>query len=232
MTCCDEFANMPTPAGADLSRRAFLAKGAGLALTVYGAGRLGIFEDGIAQAAAADPAGRILVSIFCAGGWDSLSVLAPTGHAEYASLRPSLKIARNDAYALAADPTLQWHPSATGLRDLHAAGKLTVLPAIGYTDPDQSHFTSRHYWEVGELNPARRVGWMGRYLDKHGSATNPLQGLSLDYGLAPSLASENVPVAAVATPEDYDFWTRNVWDDEINAKLLDGFGALGTLPTS
>ena len=97
-------------------------------------------------------------------------------------------MAPNAADRLAGDPTLQWHPNARPLRDLHAAGKLTVLPAVGYTDPNQSHFTSRHYWEVGELNPSGRVGWMGRYLDRHGIADNPLQGLALDYSLAPSLA--------------------------------------------
>ena len=51
------------------------------------------------------------------------------------------------------------------------------MPAIGYDDANQSHFTSRHYWEVGELNPFGRIGWLGRYLDKHGAADNPLQGL-------------------------------------------------------
>ena len=40
---------------------------------------------------------------------------------------------------------------------------MTVLPAIGYASPDQSHFTSRHYWEVGGLLPerGRAAGWGG-----------------------------------------------------------------------
>ena len=53
------------------------------------------------------------------------------------------------------------------------------MPAIGYDDANQSHFTSRHYWEVGEVNPWGRWGWLGRYLDHHGVADNPLQGLAL-----------------------------------------------------
>ena len=36
-----------------------------------------------------------------------------------------------------------------GLATLHGEGKVTVMPAIGYTHPNQSHFTWRHYWEVG-----------------------------------------------------------------------------------
>ena len=82
-----------------------------------------------------------------------------------------------------------WHPEATALHDLHQAGKLTVMPTIGYTDPDQSHFTSRHYWEVGELDPNERTGWLGRLIDVIGVDDNPIQGLSLDGWLLPSLAS-------------------------------------------
>src|SRR5271154_3223542 len=47
---------MPTPAGTGLSRRGFLLASAGLALSVYGAGRLldpSKFEEGIALAAEA-----------------------------------------------------------------------------------------------------------------------------------------------------------------------------------
>src|SRR4030081_4106106 len=46
---------MPTPAGTGLSRRGFLLASAGLALAVYGAGRVldpADFEEGIAPAAA------------------------------------------------------------------------------------------------------------------------------------------------------------------------------------
>jgi uncharacterized protein (DUF1501 family) len=230
--CCED-TGMPIPAGTGLSRRSFLNRSAGLALAVYGGAMLAprAFEEGIAAAQAATPDQRILVSVFLPGGIDALSLLAPTGHAAYPTLRPSLKIAADPADQLAGDPTLQWHPNARPLRDLHAAGKLTVLPAIGYADPNQSHFTSRHYWEVGELDPGGRVGWMGRFLDRHGAADNPLQGLSLDYNLAPSLAPTTVPVAAVGSPEDYDFWARDVWDDGINEKLLGGLGTLGNLPT-
>ena len=68
------------------------------------------------------------------------------------------------------DPTLMWHPSATGLAELHEEGKVTAFPAIGYEPQDDSHFTSRHYWEVGQLDTNTRTGWMGRYLDLPASA--------------------------------------------------------------
>src|SRR4051794_39257375 len=82
---------MPLPAGTGLTRRRFLSRSAGLALAVYGATKLpfSAFEEGIAHAA---PPGRILVSVFLDGGADSMSVLAPVGDPNYASLRPTLAL--------------------------------------------------------------------------------------------------------------------------------------------
>ena len=103
-----------------------------------------------------------------------------------------------------------------------------MIPAIGYADPNQSHFTSRHFWEVGALDPSGRVGWLGRYLDRHGAADNPLQGLSLDYTLAPSLATSDMPVAAVSAPASYDLWTRDVWDATLFDTAVSRWGAQGS----
>ena len=112
------------------------------------------------------------------------------------------------------------------IRRLHGEGKVSVMPAIGYTHPDQSHFTSRHFWEVGATDARLASGWMGRYLDHAGSMDNPLQGLSLDYQLQPSLASNKVPVASVAAPEEYDFWAPGVWGD-VEQRMLETLGPLG-----
>ena len=92
---------------------------------------------------------------------DSLSVLAPVNDSVYRNLRPTLRLATRAGTPFAEDDSLMWHPRAAALDDLHRAGKLSVLPAVGYADPDQSHFTSRHYWEVGELDPNERTGWLG-----------------------------------------------------------------------
>jgi hypothetical protein len=70
---------MPVPAGTGMDRRSFLLRSAGAVLSVYGAAMLSPrhFEEGIAQASAANPNQPVLVSIFMEGGWDALSVLAP-----------------------------------------------------------------------------------------------------------------------------------------------------------
>ena len=172
MAChCDDFSKaqagrglrgiepgMPIPAGTGLSRRAFLTRSGGLALSVFGGAMLSrmAMEEGIAAAASA-PTAPVLVSVFLSGGLDAMSVLAPVGDARYASLRPTLHMtpSGNPADVFAEDSRLHWHPSAAPLRDLHLAGKVSVMPAIGYADANQSHFTSRHYWGGRRAQPVR-----------------------------------------------------------------------------
>ena len=213
-----------------MDRRSFLLRSAGAVLSVYGVSALSPrhFEEGIASASAAAPNQPVLVSIFMEGGWDALSVLAPVKEARYHQLRPTLGREEGEGVPFSEDETLMWHPQAAGLAQLHAQGKVTVFPAIGYDPPDESHFTSRHYWEVGELSADTRSGWMGRYLDIAGEADNPLQGLSLDYSLAPALATAKVPVAAVSTPSDYNFWAYGL-EEPLEDPTLETFGALGAL---
>ena len=218
---------MPLPAGTGLSRRSFLTRSGGLALAVYGAAnvRLPYFEEGIEAAAAATPAGApILVSVFLEGGADSLSLLFPAGDPLYRRLRPKLALAGGIPFA--EDDRLRWHPSLAPLATLHAEGKVSVLPAVGYTDPDQSHFTSRHFWEVGATNASLRTGWLGRYLDRVGTGDNPLQGLSLSGRLLPALATARVPVAAIDGPGNYAFGIHRVWG-EVEQQMLAAVAELG-----
>jgi len=216
---------MPVPAGTGLDRRSFVTRTFGLALSVYGLGKLGLFEEGIARAASG-PAKPVLVSVFLPGGADALSVLYPALDPTYRKLRPTLALDPAAGPVFTEDTRLHWHPSLQPLATLHGEGKVSVLPAVGYTHPDQSHFTSRHFWEVGATNARLTSGWMGRYLDHAGTMDNPLQGLSLDYQLQPSLASNKVPVASVASPEEYSFWAPGVWGD-VEQRMLNALRPLG-----
>jgi uncharacterized protein (DUF1501 family) len=216
---------MPTPAGTGLTRRAFVASSVGLALSVYGAGRLGVFDEGIAAAAAAaSPTSPILVTVFLQGGADSLSLLYPDGDPLYRKYRQQLAVSGGTAFT--EDTRLFWHPALAPLATLHDEGKVSVLPAVGYDHPDQSHFTSRHFWEVGATDARLLTGWMGRYLDAAGSPDNPLQGLSITGQLQPALATTKVPVAAIDGPDQYDFWVPGVWGS-VQDRMLDAVGGMG-----
>src|ERR1700759_1294574 len=168
---------MPIPAGTGIDRRRFLLAATGGLVSVYGAARLGLggqaLSEGIAEAATAQsPSSPILVSIFLAGGIDALSVLAPTQDPTYSKLRPTLAVSPSQGIPFAEAPRLSWGPAAAGFAQLHSAGKLTVFPGIGYRDPDMSHFTSRHYWEVGAGGTRVTTGGLGRYLDQVGTGSN------------------------------------------------------------
>jgi uncharacterized protein (DUF1501 family) len=218
---------MPVPAGTGLSRRTFLSRAAGLALAVYGASQvpLSAFEAGIAQAA---PTDKVLVSVFFDGGIDSLSVLAPVGDPSYAQLRPNLALSPEAGTAFSEDPRLRWHPAAVDLATLHAEEKVSVFPAIGYDNPDQSHFTSRHFYEIGEVEVGHRTGWLGRYIDLVGDDENPLQALSMDGALSPMIATAQRPVAAIDSVDGYDLWSGV--SDPIRAEMYRSFARFGSLP--
>jgi uncharacterized protein (DUF1501 family) len=219
---------MPEPAGTGLTRRRFLSRSAGLALAVYGASKipLGAFDRGIAQAATPD---KVLVSVFFEGGIDALSVLAPVGDPRYASLRTTLKQAEGAGPTFTEDTSLQWHPGAASLATLHEEGKVSTFPAIGYEHPDQSHFTSRHYYEIGELDIGRHAGWLGRYLDLTGDEENPLQGLSMDGSLSPMIATTEKPVAAIDSVDAYEMWSPV--GAPIDAEMYRSFAKFGSLPS-
>jgi uncharacterized protein (DUF1501 family) len=219
---------MPEPAGTGLSRRTFLSRTAGLALAVYGASKipLSAFETGIAQAASSD---KVLVSVFFDGGIDSLSVLAPVGDPRYSQLRPNLALAPGTGTPFAEDTRLNWHPAAASLATLHAEGKVSAFPAIGYDHPDQSHFTSRHFYEVGELAVGFRTGWLGRYIDSVGDSENPLQGLSMDGSLSPMIATADKPVAAIDNVDGFDLWSSV--SAPVEDEMYRSFARFGSLPS-
>jgi uncharacterized protein (DUF1501 family) len=221
---------MPAPAGTGLSRRRFLLRSAGLALSVYGATKLPIsaLQEGIAQA---NPADKVLVSIFFDGGIDALNVLAPINDTTYQSKRPSIGLhlpgASHPTTQFSGDTNLWWHPSANKLEQLYLDSKLAVFPAIGYTSPNQSHFTSRHYYEIGEVQVGANTGWLGRVVDQIGVDDNPLQGLSLSGELSPMLATSSKPVAAVESIDNYDLWSH-AGSNPVEQNMFDSFHNFGS----
>ncbi len=224
---CDDFRQTSAGAGRrfaarPLTRRQVLAGGLGATLSVYAAQAMPfarILEAAEAQAAAA-PNAPVLVSVFLPGGCDLLDTLVPAGqYGRYADLRTEGRVA--DPLALGSTG-LGLHPAlgtgtGGGIKGLFDAGKIGFLPGIDYANPDLSHFHSRHFWETGLITEADAPGWLGRWLDRHGSADNPLQGLSASFSLSPVLRSTAAPVAAVASPGDAQFWIRGVWGRPQNA---------------
>lgn len=200
-----------------LTRRGLLERGAGLVLLAAGAGMLtprSVMEAAAAQAAQA-PDAPILVSLYLDGGNDGLNTLVPLVDPRYRELRSRLAIAPETTIALPDTREFGWHPALTGLAGLYAAGKVAVMPSVDFADADQSHFNSAAFWRTGVVGPSRDPsGWLGRTIDHVGTADNPLQAVSVSWGLDPVLASRRAPVGTVADPGSFGFHIPGVWGDE------------------
>ena len=210
---CDDFHR--TTGG--ITRRQMVGRSMAAGLTAYMAANTPLARVlEAAEASAAElPHAPVLVSVFLPGGCDLLSTFAPADQAgRLADLRSSLALP--DSAGLPGAPGWLAHPALStgvngGIAGLYAAGKVGLLPGIDYDNPDLSHFHSRHFWETGLITARESPGWLGRWLDRHGAADNPLQGISMDGGLSPVLRTANAPVASVSSPDDAQLWLNGTW---------------------
>src|SRR3954471_4000818 len=201
----------------DMTRRQIIGRGLAAGLAVYAAQAMPFTRvlEAAAADAAAGPNAPILVSIFLPGGCDLLDTIVPQSqYGQYADLRPSLKLGGDiptlGGTGLGLNPAFATGTGG-GVKGLYDAGKVGFLPGIDYANPDLSRFHSRHFWETGLVTQSAASGWLGRWLDRHRHADNPLQGLSLG-GLSPVLRTGGAPVAALNSPSDAKLTFAGTWD--------------------
>lgn len=108
---------------------------------------------------------RVLVIVQLLGGNDGLNTVVPID--QYANLqkaRPHVLIPLNKL--LTVSPTVSFHPSITGLKNLYDTGKLGIIQSVGYPDQNRSHFRSIDIWRSGaDSKEIQTTGWAGRYFD-------------------------------------------------------------------
>lgn len=228
---CQDFHRASEAARRDvLTRRQMLKWGIGAGVTVYAASMLPTAHllDAAAAEAAAAPDAPILVSVFLPGGLDLLDTLMPLQ--QEGALRDLRSGVSPAAPLPLAGTSLGLHPSLSrgpggGLKGLFDRGQIGFLPGIDYANPNLSHFASRAFWETGMVSQQSVSGWLGRWLDRHGSADNPLQGLSAGYGLSPTLRAVNAPVASISSAYDAELSMWSVWGGWGTA-AVDAYAAL------
>lgn len=110
------------------------------------------------------PNDTILVVVQLAGGNDGLNTIVPYGDDLYAKNRHTLRLTARDVLKI--DAHLGFHPEMKGFARLFDEGLLTVVQGVGYSNPDESHFTSMRVWQTGyPEQPEEDTGWLGRTAD-------------------------------------------------------------------
>lgn len=109
---------------------------------------------------------HVLVIIQLAGGNDGLNTVIPiSSYSSYVNARSNIAIPQNRILSLG-NSGAGLHPSMTGLHNIYNNGNLRVIQAVGYPQPNFSHFRATDIWmSASNSNQEVFTGWAGRYLD-------------------------------------------------------------------
>lgn len=102
----------------------------------------------------------VLVVVQLTGGNDGLNTVIPFADPEYAKLRPTIGIKKDDVKKLT--DSLGLHPAMGEFAKLHDDAALCVVQGVGYPNPDQSHFRSMDIWHGATTDKAITEGWIGK----------------------------------------------------------------------
>jgi len=140
-----------------------------------------------------------LVVVFQRGGNDGLNTLIPVNPSEYnlyQNLRPDVHIPNADILSIPGNSFFGLHPALSELIPIYQAGSLGLIHAVGYPNPDRSHFESQAYMETAVPGNSLMGGWLNRYLSET-SGPGLIRGLSVGYNIPQSVTgSLAVPVSA------------------------------------
>jgi len=133
-------------------------------------------------------AARRLIVVQLGGGNDGLNTLVPYRNDLYHKARPTLALREGDGLLPLGDE-LALHPAMKGLKGLFDQGQVAICNAVGYPNPDRSHFRSMDIWQSGSgSEQLLSTGWLGRYLDSTCAPGAPAyQALEIDDTLSLAL---------------------------------------------
>ena len=110
---------------------------------------------------------HVLVIIQLSGGNDGLNMVIPIStYSLYNAARTNIAIPEASILRLNGYDKTGLHPSMTGLQTMYNDTKLKVIQAVGYPQPNFSHFRATDIWMTAS-NSTQEVytGWAGRYLN-------------------------------------------------------------------
>jgi len=202
-----------------LDRRRFLQGALGAA--AFGPAAFGaLSRSALARAADDAPASdRVLVILQLAGGNDGLSTFTPWDDDLYYRGRGVIGLPKKTLLRL--DDLNGFHPALPRLAARYERGQMGIHQAVGYPDPNLSHFRSQDVWDTASTaGTLPSTGWAGRLYDGLADARGNAVGMlavgrdSLPLGLradrstacvVPNLASyriRNAPESSGAPEQD------------------------------
>ena len=151
---------------------------------------------------------RVLVVLQMSGGNDGLNTVVPHKHDVYRKSRKVLRIDSSDALAI--DKQYGFHPSLTGFASLLEAGQLGIVPAVGYPEPNRSHFESMDIWHTCLRKSAdRRTGWLGSLLEQGLKTSNALSGMHVGEEKQPlAMVANKIRVPSISSLERFRLNTK------------------------
>lgn len=203
-----------------ISRRTFITGGLGLMSVYLSAPQMLLLG---AQAAEFSPriAGKskVLVVVQMSGGNDGLNTVVPYGLGNYYQVRPNIGIKAEDVLRL--DDQIGLNPNMDGMHKLFKNGNLAVVQAVGYPNPNRSHFRSIEIWQTGQPERIGSTGWLGRYLDlaSDGKSDNIFPAVNVEPTLPKTLASAKVMVPSVSNVYDFKFRTDPAYQQDRNVQV-------------
>lgn len=110
---------------------------------------------------------HVLVIVQLSGGNDGLNMVIPVAdYSKYYNARTNIAIPENRVLSIAGVTGTGIHPAMTGLQSLFTEGKAKLVQAVGYPQPNFSHFRATDIWMSGSnSNQEVYSGWAGRYLN-------------------------------------------------------------------
>jgi len=155
-------------------------------------------------------AARRLIVVQLSGGNDGLNTLVPFRNDLYYKARPTLALPES-AGLLPVSDDLALHPAMQGLKGLFDQGQVAICNAVGYPNPDRSHFRSMDIWQTGSgSEQLLSTGWLGRYLDSSCAAGAPAyQALEIDDTLSLALKGAQRNGLALKNPGKFHQLTRS-----------------------
>jgi uncharacterized protein (DUF1501 family) len=133
---------------------------------------------------------RILVVVELAGGNDGLNMLVPYGDDLYYKARQKIAIAKSDVIRI--DDSMGLNPSMRPLEKLLGDQHLSFIQAVGYPNPNRSHFEAMDIWQSADPTLHSRAGWLGQAIGVMPAREGKVPALNL-YGDKLPLALEGAP---------------------------------------